>query len=360
MKSDIIKLVVVAFLSSLITAGFLTVYFQVQKAEIDHVGNCLEESLIKDIIRKSIDSVVVIAKPLNLSLMNISGHEKLEDVGTGFYIDKNLIVTNYHVIKGANEVKVKYRDGKEEIAEIVGKDSVTDIAVLKVKRSGKPLKLGDSSKVEQGDFVIAIGNPYRFEYSVSFGIVSAVGRSIRSEEGYLLRDVIQVDAAINPGNSGGPLLNLNGEVIGINTAFYSASESFSGIGFAISSNVLKKVVSEIVKYGKVKRPWIGVLLYDWNPFFAKKYNISVEYGALIIEVSKNSPAYRAGLRGSNLTNGTIGDIIVEIDGVKVKNVDEFLNELFKKKAGEEITLKIFRDGEFINIDLVLAERPSDI
>ena len=360
MKSDVVKLVAVAFLSSLITAGFLIMHPQTQQTKVVYVNKPLDEALIKNVIKNSIDSVVVIAKPLNMSLMNISGHEKLEDVGAGFYIAENLIVTNYHVIKGADEVKVKYRDGKEEIAEIVGKDSVTDIAVLKVKRKGKPLKLGDSSKVEQGDFVVVIGNPYRFEYSVSFGIVSALGRSIRSGEGYLIKDVIQVDAAINPGNSGGPVLNLKGEVIGMSTAFYSASNGFSGIGFAISSNVLKKIVEEIVKYGKVRRPWIGVFLYDWNPVLAKKYNISIDYGALILEVSKGSPADKAGLRGSNLTNGTVGDIIVEMDGVKVKNVDQLLDELFKKKAGERIRLKIFRNGRFINISLVLAERPSDI
>jgi len=286
----------------------------------------------------------------------------VEGTGTGFIVRSDgYIVTNNHVVSGANSVKVILSNGKEYEAKIVGTDPMTDTAVIKINARGlKPVIMGNSDKVKPGQIVIAIGNPYRLDNTVTLGVVSALNRTIETEEGYKINGVIQTDAAINPGNSGGPLINMNGEVIGINTAIYTTTGAYQGIGFAIPINTVKKVVSEIIEKGKVTRPWLGITGRDVDPELAEAFGIPIDYGALIIDIVKDGPAYKAGLRGTIVKNGLIyslGDIIVKFDGKKIDSMDTLIEAIQAHDVGDEVEIEYLRNGIYNKVTLRLGERP---
>ena len=291
-------------------------------------------------------------------------------VGSGFVFDKKgHIITNSHVIKDAKKVVVTFLDGRSYNAEIIGFDEFTDIGVVKVNADLsllQPLVLGDSSNLKVGEPIAAIGNPFGLSGSMTSGIVSQLGRLLPSGLGYSIPDVIQTDAAINPGNSGGPLLNMRGEIVGINTAIQSATGEFTGVGFAVPSQTIAKIVPSLIENGKYHHPWIGISGRDIDPDLAKVLNLNDAVGFLVITVVENSPAAKAGIHGSDKTvqvegvNYPIGgDIILSVDGKQVRKIDDILIHLQRAKSvGDEMNLEILRDGRTTNITITLEERPN--
>ena len=291
-------------------------------------------------------------------------------VGSGFVFDKKgHIITNAHVVEDAIKVVVTFLDGRSYNAEIVGVDTFTDIAVIKVNADFgllSPIFLGDSSNLQVGEPIAAIGNPFGLSGSMTSGIVSQLDRLLPSGAGYSIPDVIQTDAAINPGNSGGPLLNMRGEIVGINTAIQSTTGEFTGVGFAIPSQTVAKIVPILIKNGEYKHPWIGISGRDIGPDLAKVLNLNDAVGFLVITVIPDSPASRAGLQGSENTverdgvQYTVGgDIILSVDGLEVREISDILIHLQRAKSvGDEMVLEIIRDGRTTNFTIILGERPN--
>lgn len=291
-------------------------------------------------------------------------------VGSGFVFDKKgHIITNAHVIEGSTKTVVTFLDGRSYNAEIIGMDEYTDIGVIKVNADLKllnPLSLGDSSNLNVGEPIAAIGNPFGLSGSMTSGIVSQMGRLLPSGSGYSIPDVIQTDAAINPGNSGGPLLNMRGNIVGINTAIQSTTGEFTGVGFAIPSQTVAKIVPTLISEGEYKHPWIGISGRDIDPDTANVLGLKDAIGFQIITVVENSPAADAGLIGSDkmiVVEGreypTGGDIIVGVDGTDVRKIDDILVHLQRvKTVGDEMNLEILRDGRTTNVTIILQERPN--
>ncbi len=291
-------------------------------------------------------------------------------VGSGFVFDKKgHIITNAHVVKDAKKVVVTFLDGRSYNAELIGIDEYTDMAVLKVNADLallRPLLIGDSSNLKVGETITAIGNPFGLSGSMTSGIVSQLGRLLPSGAGYSIPDVIQTDAAINPGNSGGPLLNMRGEMVGINTAIQSATGEFTGVGFAIPSQTVAKIIPTLIEKGEYKHPWIGISGRDIDPDMAKVLELKDAVGFLVVTVIENSPASKAGLIGSEKTIqvGSInyaigGDIILSVDGIEVRKIADILIHLQRAKTvGDEMVLEILRDNRTTNITIILQERPN--
>lgn len=291
-------------------------------------------------------------------------------VGSGFVFDKNgHVITNEHVVADAEKVVVTFLDGRSYIAEVIGVDAATDIAVIKVDANPtllKPLQIGDSSNLKVGMEVAAIGNPFGLSGTMTSGIISALGRLLPQETGFSIPDVIQTDAAINPGNSGGPLLNSRAEIIGINTAIQSATGEFTGVGFAVPSNTIAKIVPKLISDGVYHHPWVGISGRDIDPALAKVLNLVDARGFLIVNVVEGSPAEKAGLKGSDETREVDGveypfggDVIISVDGKIVRKIDDILIHLQRYKAvGDEMVLEVLRDGRATNFVVELDERPN--
>jgi len=318
-----------------------------------------------ELFEKSEEGVV------KIKVERISSQGDTSDVGSGFVYD-NLghIITNAHVVADANKATVTFLDGSQYSAEIIGKDKFTDIAVIKVSEKPRllhPLQIGDSSLLQVGEQVAAIGNPFGLSGSMTSGIVSQMGRLLATQDtGFSIPDVIQTDAAINPGNSGGPLLNMKGQVIGINTAIQSGTGEFSGIGFAVPSNTISKIVPTLIKEGKYPHPWIGIVGQDIDPVLAKVLDLKQAKGFLVMTVVDGSPADKAGLKGMSQTKvidgkeyPVDGDIIISVDGKEVRKISDILIHLQREKSvGDEMVLGILRDGDFMDLILKLVERPD--
>jgi len=314
-----------------------------------------------ELFEKSEEGVV------KIKVERISSQGDTGGVGSGFVYD-NLghIITNAHVVDGANKATVTFLDGSQYNAEIIGKDKFTDIAVIKVSEKPRllhPLEIG----LQVGEQVAAIGNPFGLSGSMTSGIVSQIGRLIAAQDsGFSIPDVIQTDAAINPGNSGGPLLNMRGQVIGINTAIQSISGEFVGIGFAVPSNTVSKIVPTLIEEGKYPHPWIGISGKDIDPDLARVLDLKQAKGFLVITVVDGSPADKAGLKGMSQTqiiNGeeypADGDIIIWVDDKEVRKISDILIHLQREKSvGDEMVLGILRDGDFMHLTLKLVERPD--
>jgi serine protease Do len=275
-----------------------------------------------------------------------------EAAGSGVIIDADhgYVLTNNHVIENASDIKVTTKDGRTLDATLVGRDAPTDVAVVKIQSatSLRALPLGDSDKLEVGDFVVAIGNPFALGQTVTSGIVSALGRSGLGFEGY--EDFIQTDAPINPGNSGGALVSLCGELVGINTAILAPSGGNVGIGFAIPINMAREVMNEILQHGEVRRGLIGVNLQDLTPELASQLHVSASQGAVVTEVLTNSPAERAGIRK--------GDVIVAIDGTPVQNATQLRNKIGLMPIGHRVELGIERSGVTLEVTMEIAPQQN--
>jgi serine protease Do len=271
-------------------------------------------------------------------------------LGSGVIVSADgYILTNNHVVDDATDVKVSLSDKREFSAKIVGKDSKTDLAVLKIDTSGLPVAtLGDSTKVQVGDIVLAIGNPFSVGQTVTMGVVSATGRGGLGIEEY--EDFIQTDAAINPGNSGGALINADGQLIGINTAILSRSGGNQGIGFAIPVNLARNVMDQIIQGGKVTRAFLGVMIQPVTPDIAKAFKLSKTEGALVSDVAENSPAERAGLKA--------GDVVTKVDGHGIADSRALQLLIGQMKPGRNVHLSVIRDGTERDYSVRLAEQPA--
>ena len=279
-----------------------------------------------------------------------------EGSGSGSVIDsKGYILTNNHVIKDAQKLEVTLADGSKWPAKLIGADPDNDLAVIKIDAPAsklKPLPWSDSQKLQVGQKVLAIGNPFGLGLTLTTGIISSLGRTIRSEVGTQIEDVIQTDASINPGNSGGPLLNSDGEMIGINTAILSPTGASVGIGFAIPVNTAKRIVPQLISKGYVSYPYVGATVQPLFPQIVKLLKLDVEKGAMVVEVTPGGPADKAGLKGGNrqVQAGNIlitvgGDVITQVDQKEVKDAEELIKTIREKNIGDTVVLKILRDGK---------------
>ena len=328
--------------------------------EVTGIERSYEYSLI-DIFEKSEASIVQVS---------VVRGESDGGMGSGFvYSDEGYVITNQHVVQDAERVMITFLDGEAYIGNVIGTDRDLDIAVVKVEPTNtylQPIKIGDSSKLKLGEKIAAIGNPFGLSGSMTSGIVSQMGRLLPQETGYSIPDVIQTDAAINPGNSGGPLINMKGEVVGINTAIQSATGEFSGIGFAVPANTVKKVVPVLIQDGEFKHPWMGISGTDVDPELAEVRGLNSSKGFLVVSVIEGSPAETAGLLGVTETKeadgrefALDGDIILSIDGETVRKISDILVHLQREKSvGDEMVLSVNRGGEILELTMVLEERPQ--
>jgi len=275
-----------------------------------------------------------------------------QGLGTGVIVsDDGYILTNNHVVSDADELTVRLPDEREFTAEVMGTDEKTDLAVIKIDAKDlTPATLGDSEEIRVGEWVVAAGNPFGLTSTITGGIVSAKGRSRVGISQY--EDFIQTDAAINPGNSGGPLVNLNGEVIGINTAIFTRSGGYMGIGFAIPINMAKSIMNSLIAEGRVVRGWLGVTIQPLGDNLAGSFGYGGTEGVLIGEVVDDGPADKAGFRN--------GDIIARYDGKKVRRMEELPLLVAETKPGTEVDVEIFRDGDFRKLNVEIGELESDI
>ncbi len=276
---------------------------------------------------------------------------KVHNLGSGFIVTPDgYILTNNHVIDGAEDILVKLSDNREYKGKVVGLDSRTDVALIKINEKGLPsIPWGNSEQVRVGEMVLAVGNPFGLSQTITMGIVSALGRTGMGIADY--EDFIQTDAAINPGNSGGPLVNIRGEVIGINTAIFSTSGGYQGLGFAIPANMAKNVMDSILNQGKVVRGWLGVQIQPLTPELAKQFNLKSESGVLLVDTAEGGPAEKAGLKH--------GDAIMEYDGKKITDPFHFKNMVAMTKPGTAVQMKIIRDGIPLTAKVVIGELPIE-
>lgn len=316
-----------------------------------------DEQNTMDIFESSRPSVVfvtnqqLVRNPHSLDLMTVP-----RGSGTGFvWSQDGYIVTNYHVVEGARQIQITLQDQSNWPAEVIGLAPERDIAVLKIKAPAnllKPLPLGDSSRLSVGRKVLAIGNPFGLDATLTTGVVSALGREIESPNQRKISNVIQTDAAINPGNSGGPLLNSQGQLIGVNTMIYSPSGASAGIGFAIPVNTVKEVVPELMQHGRIVRPIIGVALAPEH--WAHQRGIQ---GVPILRVEPGSPAAKAGLQGAMRNSWgqiVLGDVVVGLNQQATPNNDLLMSALEKHKAGDNVNLQIVREGKVFTKSIQLA------
>ena len=276
-----------------------------------------------------------------------------QSAGSGVIFDAHsgYIVTNAHVVENASEITVTLQDGRDLKAEIIGSDAPSDVAVLRVKPDGlTQIPLGDSTRVEVGDFVVAIGNPFGLQHTVTSGIISGLSRSGINPDGY--EDFIQTDASINPGNSGGALVNLRGELIGINTAILSRSGGNIGIGFAIPVNMARSVMDQLIRYGSVKRGQLGVSMYTVTPDIAHSLGLPSVVGALVSQVVEGSPADHAGIR--------TGDVITSVNGQPVKSNSELRNTIGLLRVGDKVDIGLLRDGKPLRVTAVIADTTAEL
>lgn len=314
------------------------------------------------------DQLVNLYNGVNPSVVHIVG---LLGTGTGFVYDaQGNIVTNNHVVEGNSDLEVIFFDGARSYADVVGTDVDSDLAVIKVQivpPNIQPVTLGDSNAVHVGEFVIAIGNPFGQESSMSLGIISGVGRTLQSQRAadgggsYSLPQVIQTDAPINPGNSGGPLVNLSGQVVGVNSAIRTDTGFNSGVGFSIPVNAVKQIVPDLIVNGRYVYPYmgIGVSLPTLNLDAQEQLGLPQPYGVYVTSIVDGGPADQAGLMAGSVENNFLGgDLILGVDGTEVSNFDELITYLvFETEAGQTIELYLWRDGEYLTLPLTLGARP---
>jgi serine protease Do len=276
---------------------------------------------------------------------------KSMSLGSGVIVSSDgYILTNNHVIKDADKIKVVLSDKTEYVGEVKGRDPKTDLAVIKIDAKDLPtLQMGDSDKLKVGEFVLAVGNPYGLNQTITMGIVSAVGRANVGIADY--EDFIQTDAAINPGNSGGALVNARGELVGINTAIFSTTGGYQGIGFAIPSNMARTVMDSLIDTGKVVRGWLGVSIQSITPELAEQFQLEKDVGTLVADVVENSPAEKAGLMR--------GDVIIEFDGKQVDEPYNLRNMVASTHPGEKAEMTVIREGELLSLMVEIGELPSD-
>lgn len=277
---------------------------------------------------------------------------KEESLGSGVLVSQDgYIITNNHVVEKSDEIKVTLYGQQTYTGKIIGTDPKTDIAVIKISADNLPsIKWGDSDGLRVGEFVLAFGNPFSLGHTVTMGIVSALGRANVGIADY--EDFIQTDAAINPGNSGGPLVNIKGELVGINTAIFSKTGGYQGIGFAVPSNMARSVMTQLINEGKVTRGWLGVTIQNLTPELSKEFGLKNTTGALVTDIFDDSPASKAGLKR--------GDVVIEVNGKKIKNVENLRNMVSQSKIGKKIKVTALRNSKKLVLNAVISEFPQDM
>src|SRR6056297_482187 len=328
---------------------------------------------VKNVYQETHQSVAnITTKALARGMFNMPTTQK--GAGSGFLYDESgHVVTNYYVVQNAKTITVSLGEDQVYEAEIVGTDPLTDLAVLELKSDHlpDPLPMGNSDELEVGEFVVALGNPFSFERTLTFGVISALGRMIKSPNGSFISEAIQTDTPINPGNSGGPLLNMDGEVIGVNSAIISPSGASAGIGFAISANTVDKVVTSLIETGSYPHPWLGIRPINLTPGFARlleraNQDVSVDKGLLLVQVLDGGPADEAGLQGGQrqlrIGNRRLlvgGDIIVGVDGREVENYKDLVGYMEKEVSiGDTVELSYYRNGKKQSTRVEVEERPT--
>jgi S1-C subfamily serine protease len=328
---------------------------------------------VHDIYQRDGQGVAFISSQIVQQTQSVFGlpqQQQSTATGSGFLIDNDgHILTNAHVVQGAKSVDVQLGDGDSQQAQIVGIDPSSDIAVLKVDNTEgvNPLPLGDSTKVQVGDPVVAIGNPFALDRTVTSGIVSALQRQIQAPNGFSISNVIQTDAAINPGNSGGPLIDGVGQVIGINSQIESQSGGNEGVGFAVPIKTAADVVSQLESGGEVHRAYLGISGSDITPDIAQALNLPVDQGVLVEQVLGGGPADDAGIKGATgqatIAGQTVpigGDIITKVDGKQISGMNDVISAVNDRKPGDDLTLTVWSDGQQKDVTVKLGDRPAHV
>ena len=336
-------------------------------------------SLLNDVFSKVKDSVVQISTEYGPSdspnrFFDTSDNSPTPTkFGSGFVYDKSgYIITNYHVVSESKDITVTFNDGNTYSAQLVGTDPYGDVAVIKLVNPSEenlvPVVFSNSTKLKIGDPVLAIGNPYGLDNTLTFGIVSQMGRLLpNSDSGYSIPNVIQTDAAINPGNSGGPLIDLNGGVVGMNTAIFSNTGAYTGVGFAIPSNDVLRVVPSLIERGSYEHPWLGIAGFKLTPDLAESFGLPRDYRGVVIEnVVENGPADKAGVQDMVIQGDRYGqqqiigkDILTKVDNVSITRIDDVISYLdINKKVGDKINLSVNRDGKILDLTATLTSRPA--
>ncbi|MBN2736986.1 MAG: trypsin-like peptidase domain-containing protein [Spirochaetales bacterium] len=337
-------------------------------------------SPLPDYITNEEEETIDIYRRLNAAVVNITtivyGYNWfLEPIpqeggsGSGSIIDQEgHVLTNYHVIKDADSVSIILADGSEYKGETIGIDPENDLAIVKFDPMGKHLTtipFGTSKNLAVGQKVLAIGNPFGLERTLTQGIVSAV-RAIKNDNGLVLKEAIQTDASINPGNSGGPLLNSRGELIGVNTMIYSPSGGSVGIGFAVPVDTARRIIPDLMQFGKVNRGWIDITPIQLFPSLVRYAQLPVDKGLLVSKVEQGSNAQKAGIKGGNQAvryGRTVfyigGDVIVEADGMTISSIADLYSALEDNKPGEKVKIVVVRGSQKVNLEVILSERPSN-
>lgn len=331
-------------------------------AEITSPTVASDEQNNVEIYRLASPGVVHITSTVDVQ--SFFGAYPQQGTGSGSIIDdKGHILTNYHVVRDANNLDVTLSDKSTYKARLVGADPDNDIAVIQIDAPANKLnvmQLGTSGKLEVGQKVLAIGNPFGLDRTLTTGVISGLNRPLQTEDGRTMENVIQTDASINPGNSGGPLLNKFGQIIGINTAIYSPTGSSVGIGFAVPIDTAKQIIPELIASGKIRRGYLGVTTAPLTPKIAEQFNVPTKQGVVVVSVQPNSPASQAGLLGVQQDQEQLGDVIVKADGKPVETPDALVKTIGNRKPGDRIALIVLRDGRERQVDVTLADRPLQI
>lgn len=360
-----------AVLAAFLTVGCLAVGIdaRAQKTQAEGSGLSPEEQIVISVYKHASPGVVHITSTA-LSYDVFFNAVPQKGTGSGFVVDdRGYILTNNHVVEEADSLEVTLTDKSKVPAKLIGRDPSNDLAVIKIsvpKEKLFPLKLGSSDALQVGQMAIAIGNPFGLDRTVTRGVVSSVGRTLRSGSGRQIRGIIQTDAPINPGNSGGPLLNSHGEVIGMNSAIYTPSGGSVGIGFAIPIDTAKRLLPQLIAKGRVSHPWLGVAGLDITPEVASALKLPVRQGIVVMQVSPKGPVDRAGIRGStrkarvgNMLVSVGGDIIVAVDNRKVTSIDDLTAFLDGgRKVGDQVKIELLRDGRPLALSVRLGELPE--
>ena len=341
-----------------------------EKTQAEDPGLSPEEQIVISVYKQAGPGVVHITSTA-LAYDVFFNPVPQKGAGSGLVVDdRGYILTNNHVVEDADSLEVTLPDKSKVPAKLIGRDPSNDLAVVKIsvpKEKLHPLKMGNSDALQVGQMAIAIGNPFGLDRTVTRGVVSSVGRTLRSESGRQIRGVIQTDAPINPGNSGGPLLNSRGEVIGINSAIYTPSGGSVGIGFAVPVNTAKRLLPQLIAKGRVSHPWLGIAGLDITPEVAGAMKLPVREGIVVMQVSPKGPVDRAGIRGArrkarvgNMLVGVGGDIIVAVEGRKVTSIDDLTAFLdAERKVGDQVKIELLRDGRPLTVPVRLGELPEE-
>ncbi|HZS45997.1 MAG TPA: trypsin-like peptidase domain-containing protein [Blastocatellia bacterium] len=375
-------IILISFLSAIFAGGVVAIFENLQNSNGQTRPRSQATSTdfhLKDVEGQEANNEVVY-DTVSPGVVNISSTSYVQGffevysqqgTGSGSIIDdQGHILTNYHVVQGAQQLDVALADKSHYKAKVIGTDPSNDMAVIKIDAPAEKLhvvKLGASSDLKIGQKVLAIGNPFGLERTLTTGIISGLGRPLRAPDGRLIESVIQTDAAINPGNSGGPLLNSKGEMIGINSAIYSPQGEgggFIGIGFAVPVDKAKELIPDLIALGHARKPWIGIATYPMNERIAEQFDFATDKGLMVTAIAGDSPAERAGLKVGTIpvSDGRVrfnfgGDIIVKIDNKDIENTDDFTSVLNKHKIGDTVDVEIVRGTRHMTIPVKLGEQP---